>query len=137
VYADAAAHGVAAGSVVYDTSGGEAQYVARDDMAGVGGGDANYEVVDDDSGAAPRPGVLGNGAVAVGARAQLPDSATSNAIYDEANQLTPNTGNNAIYEMGPESEQQGQQQRGRTSAVVVHAPPAYAGPAKTTQVAAG
>jgi hypothetical protein len=134
VYADAA-H-VAAGSVVYDAAGGEAQYVARDGMAG-GAGNVNYEVVDaggDAAAAAPRPGVLGNGAVVVGARAQLPGSATSNAVYDGVSQPTNNnTGNTAVYDMGPESEQQTQQQQQqqqRGAGVVVHAPPAYAVPVK-------
>jgi hypothetical protein len=134
-------HGVAAGTVVYDTSGGDAQYVAREDMAG-GAGNVNYEVLDGGGGggggaAAPRPGVVGGGAVVVGGRAQLPSSATSNDVYDEASLYASNNGststststsNTAIYEMGPESEQQGQQRGG--GGVVVHAPPAYAVPAK-------
>jgi hypothetical protein len=130
----AAAQGVATGTVVYDAAGGEAQYVARDDMAGAGAGNANYEVVDDaDAGAgggaaAPRPGVMGNSAVVMGARAVLPSTATSNAIYDGTTAPNSTTTNNTIYEMGPESEQQGQRPTSR--AVVVHAPPAYAVPVK-------
>jgi hypothetical protein len=121
VYADAAAHGVVAGSVVYDTSGGEVQYVARDAMAGGAGAcTVNYEVVDAGdgagAGAAPRPGVLGNGAVLVGARAELPADGSNN---------------NAVYDMGPESQQH---DGGR---IVVHAPPAYSVPVKTPKLRTG
>jgi hypothetical protein len=142
-----AAHGVAAGTVIYDGSGGDAQYVAREDMAG-GDGNVNYEVLDADGGggapaAAPRPGVVGEGAVVVGGRAQLPSTATSNDVYDEASLYASNNGtikdisnNTVIYDMGPESEQQAQRQRGSGGgggsggSAVVHAPPAYAVPVK-------
>jgi hypothetical protein len=125
---------VAAGTVIYERSGGDAQ--SRDDMGGGGGGNVNYEVLDGEGvggGAAPRPGMVGNSAVIVGARPQLPANATNNAIYDGATQPPSNynSSTNVIYEMGPEAEQQqqGQQQRGGRD-VVVHAPPAYAVPVK-------
>jgi hypothetical protein len=132
----AAAAAAAAGTVVYDTSGGEAQYVARDDMAGAG--NVNYEVMDGDGAGAgaPRPGVVSGGAVVMGGRSQLPSSATSNATYDEASLYASNSSNTAIYEMGPESKQQGQQPRGAGGRVIIHAPPAYTVPVKTPKLRA-
>ena len=107
----AAARGVAAFAVRHDPAGGEAQYVARDTMAGAGahGTTTTYEVSDaGDGAAAPRPGVVGNGVVVVGGRAQLPSDYASNAIYDGTSPRTLSSSTTAvIYEMGPESERQG------------------------------
>jgi hypothetical protein len=105
---------VAAGTVVYDSSG---EYVARDDMAGgAGAGNVNYKVVDGEGSAAavaPRPAVVGDGAVMVGARAQLQSSTATNA--------------SSTYDMGPETTQQGP---GDGNGVVVHAAPMYSVPVK-------
>jgi hypothetical protein len=102
--------------------------------AGAGASNVNYEVVDGGEGgggaAPPRPGVVGDGVVLVGGRAQLPSTATNNATYDGTNQYQhTGSSNTAVYDMGPESERQGQHQR--RGGVVIHAPPAYAMPVKT------
>ena len=90
---------VAAGTVVYDSSGGgEAEYVARNDMVGgAGAGNINYEVVDGEgsavaAAAAPRPAVVGDGAVMVGARAQLQSSTATNVSSKLCTRPSPTSG---------------------------------------------
>jgi hypothetical protein len=88
---------IVAGTVVYDPSGGgEAEYVARDDMVGGGGaGNVNYEVVDGEgsaAAAAPRPAVVGAGAVVVGARSQLQSSTTTHEYTKLCTRPSPTGG---------------------------------------------